>query len=724
MQLSRLLEGVAVRWLRQGDAEIRSLTVDDREAKPGALYVARRGYYGDGHDRIDAALRAGASALLLSDPARAPQLGSVPVAVIAETPPFLGWLSARFYGGPTADLEVYGVTGTNGKTSVAYLLEHMLHALGDRPALMGTIEYRHGRATHPACNTTPDALFVQRFARRALDAGASSLVLEVSSHALELARTQGVLFDSVGFTNLSHEHLDFHETMEAYRRSKERLFTEYLSASLEAGKRPRAAACVDDPVGQSFLDGVPRGVPAVPVAACVAAQAGATTIERVQSLGASGARFRLRSAEGAWVGETPLVGEYNLANIALAAAMVARGDPGRWAVAVASMARFPGVAGRLEPVDLGTEREARVFVDYAHTPDALARALAELRRLQAGSVTVVIGCGGDRDRTKRAPMALEAQRGADRAILTSDNPRSEDPDAILDDMQAGVDAHGAPVERIVDRSRAIERAVTTSAGALVLVAGKGHERYQERAGVRHRLDDREEARRAAMGSRLGLRSHRTPLAYGWSGSRWQGILPSEDERMSAEELLAIRADALGSARATLAESCSVGMMQRLVEAVLDEARTRPGGLWTLWAMLAPERLAGATVQQREAMHFEAAVRLPSSAPLRDAAEALVSLAPADRGLVVVLPPNGPLPWPELRSALAPDLVISETSAGKQLPEGFAGARAPLVVKLQELGTFDPSRREELLGRCRERARERAAGAFEPRPIPVPDTLRL
>jgi UDP-N-acetylmuramyl-tripeptide synthetase len=256
MELSRLLAGLPVRWLRLGEADVCSLTVDDREVTPGALYVAQRGYYGDGHHRIAAALERGAAALVVSDPAHVPQDGSVPIACIEGSSPLLGQLSARFYGDPTASLCVYGVTGTNGKTSVAYLLEHMLRALGERPALMGTIEYRFEGATHRACNTTPDALFVQRFAKRALDAGATSLVLEVSSHALALGRTQGVLFDSVGFTNLSHEHLDFHRTMDEYRQSKLRLFTEYLERALRAGKTPWAAACIDDPVGRIIVDSV------------------------------------------------------------------------------------------------------------------------------------------------------------------------------------------------------------------------------------------------------------------------------------------------------------------------------------------------------------------------------------------------------------------------------------------------------------------------------------
>ncbi len=458
-QLSALLAGLAE---PSAEAEVRHLTIDPAEVVPGTLFCARSAWWGDTHERLEEVVERGATAILTGRPMRLP----LPHAWAPEDPT-LGLVSERFYDRPCAKLKVYGVTGTNGKTSTAWLLLHLLRAAGERPALMSTIEYRFEERRVAASNTTPDALVIHRFAAQARSLGATALVLEVSSHALAIGRVAGLAFDAVGFTNLSHEHLDFHGDEANYLEAKGRLFGECLKASIERGKRPVAVA-PDSPHGRAMLARVPPGV------ACRA-----PAVLSLEAMDLEGLRGRCGEAPYS----LPMIGRHNLENAALALAMV---EATHGAAPLAALTDFPGVPGRLQ------RATPEVFVDYAHTPDAVERAIATLREATAEPLTVVLGCGGDRDRAKR-PLMARAARSADHVILTSDNPRSEDPRAILAAM-----APGAPgAERIEDRAAAIERAMARPGVALIL--GKGHERSQEAMGRRRRFDDVEVARALAGG---------------------------------------------------------------------------------------------------------------------------------------------------------------------------------------------------------------------------------
>lgn len=528
-QLRRLLSGLGATY-HGPDLAIGEVVMDEREACPGALFVARRGYYGDSHDRIGAALDRGAAAVVVEDAARAPT--GVPTVFAPRSPDFLGRLADRFYGSPTAGLTVYGVTGTNGKTSVAFLLEHLLEACGDRVALLSTVAYRVGGRSRPAVNTTPDALYVHRFARQAVRAGATALVLEVSSHALDLGRVAGVRFDAVGFTNLSREHLDHHGSMAAYRAAKRTLFGEVLIEALGVGKAPTAVACLDDGEGQAMLAATPEGTTCLGVGSSGLGGGVALAVAPASlpsaGIGRSPVRV-LRAGEQALPAELPLVGAHNRANAAVALGMCALTRPDALPTALDALAIFPGVPGRLEAAADPCWAGRRVLVDYAHTPDALARATAAVTELGEGAPTVLVGCGGDRDPGKRGAMARIAEAGGGRAILTSDNPRGEDPGDILSAMQAGL-AHAASAEVIPSRQRAIALALADGAATPVLIAGKGHEPYQERAGVRHHLDDCEEARRCLLARRAGVPAQAAPLLCGWTIERLASALGGEIAR--------------------------------------------------------------------------------------------------------------------------------------------------------------------------------------------------
>lgn len=483
-----------------GDAEVDHATLDVTEVRPGTLFCARRAWWGDTHAQLAEAAARGASALLVSRREGLPP--GLPYAVAEAEDPALGRVCDRLLGAPTLGLRVYGVTGTNGKTSVACLLTHVLATLGERPALMGTLGYRFEDTEIEASNTTPDALVIQRFASDAKARGATALVLEVSSHALALQRTAGVAFDSVGFTNLTRDHLDFHGTVEAYTAAKRRLFDEALREAAGRGKAPGAAACVDDPVGPAMLAAAPG--PTLAVAAEGAPAPGRWVVRASGPPTLDGTTAVLATPHGEARVRLPLIGPYNLKNAALAVAMTAPTHPGRHAEAWAALADFPGVPGRLE------RAAPDVFVDYAHTPDAVSRALAAVRACTDRPLTVVLGCGGDRDPGKRPLMAAAAAAGADHVVLTADNPRSEHPEAILDAMAAGLPP-GADAERIPRRDYAIAAALARD--GVTVIAGKGHEAYQEVAGRRFRFDDRAEARRLARARAESVAPDDAPLAW-------------------------------------------------------------------------------------------------------------------------------------------------------------------------------------------------------------------
>jgi UDP-N-acetylmuramoyl-L-alanyl-D-glutamate--2,6-diaminopimelate ligase len=468
------------------DPEVTGLAWDSRRVRPGDLFVALKGARQDGHDHLAEALRAGAVALVTeTDPP-----GDVPGWVTPSTWAALSPLAARFHGRPSEKIPVLGVTGTNGKTTITYMLEHILKRAGKVPGVIGTIDYRWPGHLEKAPNTTPLAAEVQRLLAEMVSAGVTHAVMESSSHALALGRVADVRLSIGVFTNLTQDHLDFHKDMETYFEAKARLFS-LLDRS------PSATAAVintDDPWGEKLS----RRVKTRRVSYGVAKPA--EVMARDVTLGPDGSRFLLRTPAGERPCVLPLVGRHNVYN-----ALAAVGSALAWGVpletVLEALARLPGAPGRLERIE---GAGFSVFVDYAHTEDALRNVLGALRPLAGGKLIALFGCGGDRDRAKRPLMGAAAAALADHVIVTSDNPRSEDPAAIALDVEVGLRRSGAKnYEVILDRGEAIARALGMARpGDIVLLAGKGHETYQILKDRTIDFDDRERVRAAlkAMGS--------------------------------------------------------------------------------------------------------------------------------------------------------------------------------------------------------------------------------
>jgi len=441
------------------EVEIADLAYDTRAVGLGALFFCVPGSRFDGHDLAERAIESGAAALVVERPvaSRVPQL------VVADAREAMAAAAVEFFGHPTDELKIAGITGTNGKTTTAFLLHSILEEAGWKPGLIGTIESRIGGERRPAVRTTPEAIDLQRSFREMLDAGDRSCALEATSHGSALGRLEGIRFASLAFTNLTQDHLDLHGTMDAYFEAKRRLFLEH---------RPPAAINVGDPWGRRLAE------------------------ERSDALTygfAEDAALRPEALDGI---DLKLKGRFNVENAlaALASAQLL----GIEADAIArGLEALGGVPGRFETVDEG--QPFTVVVDYAHTPDSLENVLTTARELDTGRVICVFGCGGDRDREKRPMMGRIASDRADIAIVTSDNPRSEDPRAIIDEIVAGTDGE---LEIVPDRRQAIAQAIeTAAAGDVVLIAGKGHEQGQEFRDRTVPFDDREVAREALR--RLG-----------------------------------------------------------------------------------------------------------------------------------------------------------------------------------------------------------------------------
>ncbi len=486
MRLRDLLAGDDVAGAA-GDIIVRGLDLDSRSVREGDAFVALRGTRAHGISFAPAAAARGAVVVLAEAPPPAPAAAApeLPTVWIGDLRARLGVLAARFHGDPSQALCISGVTGTNGKTSTVQLLAQALDHLGRRTATIGTLGAGLRDAFRAGERTTPDAISVQRLLAGFRDAGASDVAMEVSSHALEQGRVNGVQFRLAVFTNLTRDHLDYHGTMQAYASAKRRLF----------GFPGLAAAIInrDDAFGRELhaeLAGVVRRLAfAIDDAD---ADVRASTIETH----AGGLRFVLHAPGGRATVESGLLGRFNVSNLlAVAACLVALEVD--FARIVEALGVLQPVPGRMNRVAAGADAPL-VVVDYAHTPDALEQALASLRAHCTGDLVCVFGCGGERDVGKRPQMAAIAERLADRVIVTDDNPRGEDGDAIVADIIGGFErAQAVRIER--DRARAIAAAIG-GAGAddVVLIAGKGHEPYQEIAGVLHDFDDARVAR-AALG---------------------------------------------------------------------------------------------------------------------------------------------------------------------------------------------------------------------------------
>jgi len=479
MKLSALLK--VIETLEVGgstDVEISEVVSDSRRARPGSLFVAIPGLRQDGWDYADDALARGAVAVVAERKLRgtkaacAVRVGDARLAVAL--------LAGAIHGHPADRLCMVGITGTNGKTTTAYMMRDVLRAGGREPALLGTVEYRIGARVIPAVQTTPDAPVLHAMLAQSLSAGCTSAVMEVSSHALDQRRTAGIEFDAAVFTNLTRDHLDYHRDMDCYFRAKAALFE-----SLAQGrKRGTAIVNRDDPHGAKLLDRIDAGVARVSYGMDGAADVVADEIR----LSPEGSIFHVQTPWGSHRVDLRLLGRFNIANalatIATAGALGLDLD-----ATVDALSGITLVPGRLEPVPTG--KGVHVFVDYAHTDDALLHVLTTLREIAVHRLIVVFGCGGDRDRSKRPLMGAVAAQLADCVVVTTDNPRSEIPSSIIADILGGIEER-QHVEAIEDRRLAIARALETAcAGDIVLIAGKGHENFQQFANKTVPFDDRQ-----------------------------------------------------------------------------------------------------------------------------------------------------------------------------------------------------------------------------------------
>ncbi len=478
----------------QRERQVADISHDSRTVQPGSLFVAVRGFHSDGHRFIAQAISRGAAAVVAEAEDTDASAAGVPQIIVDDSRKALALLAGFFYGYPSRKLSLIGVTGTNGKTTTTYLVKSIIEAAGSVSGLIGTIEYRIGDRRTPAPNTTPESLELQRFLGEAVAAGARYCVMEVSSHALELGRTEGCVFAVAAFTNLTQDHLDFHRTMDAYFQAKLRLFT-------GLGREQHAVVNLDDEHAADIV----TGTRAMVITTGMSRRAAVRPAGEIRH-GIEGLAFDAETPRGIVSVHSPLVGRHNVYNILTAIGIaIALGMSTR--AIEEGICAMKAVPGRLEKVEAG--QPFGVAVDYAHTEDALVRLLDAVGEIVRNRIITVFGCGGDRDRTKRPRMGSAALRGSDIVIVTSDNPRTEHPDGILSEIEAGmsegvrVSSPGdlattsgrTPYLIIPDRRQAISAAISLAQpGDMVVLAGKGHEDYQIVGAAKIHFDDREVAR--------------------------------------------------------------------------------------------------------------------------------------------------------------------------------------------------------------------------------------
>lgn len=485
---------------REGDNNpvIRGISYDSRAVTQGHLFVALRGSAVDGHRYLQQAVSLGAVALLVEE--APPAITAIPVIRVSDTRRALADLANAFYGAPSRELTLIGVTGTNGKTSTTYLVESILQAAGKKPGVIGTIEIRYADQRQRTLNTTPESLDLQRTLRSMLDRKVQAVAMEVSSHGTQTGRVNGCSFQVAALTNLTQDHLDFHGTMQEYCASKRLLFSKHLA------KSGTAVINRDDPSAEAFLSAA-RETGARILRVSRDPRADAEIRLEAASITLHGTQARVMTPLGTLEITLPLIGDFNLENMLIAVGIGVALDLAPDAIAQ-GIRQCPQVPGRVEHVVLEGASAPTVLVDYAHTPDAIDKLLRTVRPLTPGRLITVFGCGGDRDRGKRPLMAKAVARWSDRAIVTNDNPRTEDPNKILADIVTGLEglerveaSDFAQREKVYvtlpDRRRAIQLAIG-SAGPqdTVLLAGKGHEDYQIIGHERLPFDDRREALRA------------------------------------------------------------------------------------------------------------------------------------------------------------------------------------------------------------------------------------
>jgi len=505
MELTKLLEGVEIKKIAgETRKEINGIAYHSKQVEKDFLFAAIRGMAVDGHQFVNEAIERGAAVLVLEEELK---VSSRTMVFVPDSRRALAKISSNFYGGPSSRVRLIGITGTNGKTTTTYLLESIFKKAGRTVGVIGTINYRFGGKTMPAPNTTPESLDLQRILWEMVHEGTSHVIMEVSSHGLDLGRVFGCQFDGVVFTNLTSEHLDYHKTLEQYFESKKKLFSDYL---MKSHKETRFAVTNhDDPRGEEMVKGMD-----LPVIRYGLSRSCDVTADRVTS-SFEGLSCRIKTPKGDLSIRSRLTGDFNLYNI-LAAVAVGTAMEIPLETLKEGVEELEGVSGRFEKVE--NKRGIHIIVDYAHTHDALERALLGLRNIlgdgtqNSGKMITVFGCGGDRDRTKRPLMGEVAGRYSDLAILTSDNPRTEDPLAILNEVEKGLKflhlrewdedeikswRSGKGYLKVPDRREAIRTAIRLALPSdTVLIAGKGHEDYQIIGKKKFPFDDRIEAKKA------------------------------------------------------------------------------------------------------------------------------------------------------------------------------------------------------------------------------------
>lgn len=499
MRLGELLTASCIRTplpSDQSEREVWDLAYDSRKVKPGSLFVAVRGFHSDGHQFISEARQRGATAIVAEHSGSEERVDTVPLIRVADSRAALARLAAAFYGHPSKKLKLVGITGTKGKTTTSYLVKSIIEAAGHTTGLIGTIDYRVGSVQYPAPNTTPESVDLQRLFQEMLDAGCGYCVMEVSSHALALGRTDGCVFETAVFTNLKQDHLDFHQDMESYFQAKLLLFTglEPHKTVVVNGDEPASRDIIRKTASKAYTFGMSTSA----------------DIRPREEIGRSitGLSFSVHTPRGTVVVKSPLVGKHNGYNI-LAAIGVGIALGFSVDSITSGIEAMQAVPGRMERVDEG--QPFGVVVDYAHTEDSLANLLDAVRDMTRDRVITLFGCGGERDKTKRPKMGAAALHGSDIVIITTDNPRAEQPLDILREIETGLTGIGEKVAQpdaeptaasgkkpyyvIPDRREAIAAAVRMARpGDVVVLAGKGHEGYQIIGEKKVPFDDREVAR--------------------------------------------------------------------------------------------------------------------------------------------------------------------------------------------------------------------------------------
>ncbi|MBN2569257.1 MAG: UDP-N-acetylmuramoyl-L-alanyl-D-glutamate--2,6-diaminopimelate ligase [Deltaproteobacteria bacterium] len=504
MKVSTLIEGVDILEAK-GDTllDVSALCYDSRLCKGGSLFVAVSGLTSDGHEFIDEAVQKGATCVVYEKGIISVE--GVTSVKVRDSRLAMGQLGRNFFCNPSGDMFLIGVTGTNGKTTVTYILESVLREAGLAVGVIGTINYRYGGQVFQSLNTTPDSIDLQRILREMADAGITHVIMEVSSHAIDLKRVDSCEFDMGIFTNLTSEHLDYHGSIENYFLVKRRFFRELMNG----GKKIING---DDPWGMRIIEEEGPGA----VTFGIDTTEGYDVVAVDFALSMEGIRAKIKTSNEEFYVTSSMIGKYNLANI-LTSIAAAFSMNIRKEHITAGIEKVKNIPGRLERVN--DPGEPSVFVDYAHTEDALRRTLENLADLKEGKIITVFGCGGDRDRTKRVPMGKIAIKLSDVAIITSDNPRTEDPLVIIDEIMRGIrdntvesynptqvyrTQNGREFAAIADRREAIEKAVSMADPSdIVLIAGKGHEDYQILGTRRIPFDDRIVAREALARRRAG-----------------------------------------------------------------------------------------------------------------------------------------------------------------------------------------------------------------------------